>query len=139
MGRLPSTKSFAYGATLTLALVVGRRSSSTAATAAIGRGEYGSHVWKSSDGGESWSDETGDLVTISMGAGVWYERDFYLVTAGEGVMVKREFGGGRACEPFVPVWILQSCRVVTLSGLLSRAHFPFSSQPALKVCQNAGR
>ena len=50
-------------------------------------------MWKSTDGGESWSDETGDLVTISMGAGVWYERDFYLVTAGEGVMVKREFDG----------------------------------------------
>ena len=93
---LPSTKSlFEYGATLTFSL---SWSGDTLVLhgndrSAIGRGEYGSHVWKSSDGGESWSDETGDLVTISMGAGVWYERDFYLVTAGEGVMVKREFDG----------------------------------------------
>ena len=93
---LPSTKTlFEYGATLTLSL---SWSGDTLVLhgndrSAIGRGEYGSHVWKSSDGGESWSDETGDLVTISMGAGVWYERDFYLVTAGEGVMVKREFDG----------------------------------------------
>merc|ERR1712060_998330 len=58
---------------------------------AIARKEYGTVVWKSHDDGESWTDETGDLVTITPGPGVWYERDFYLVTAGEGVMVKRDF------------------------------------------------
>ena len=40
---------------------------------------------------DSWTDETGDLVTISPGPGVWYENDFYFVTRGEGVMVKRAF------------------------------------------------
>merc|ERR1712078_656206 len=50
---------------------------------AIGRGEYGTYVWKSSDDGETWTDETGDLVTISPGPGVWYEKDFYFVTRGE--------------------------------------------------------
>jgi len=58
---------------------------------AVGRQAYGTAVWKSSDDGDSWSDETGDLVTISPGPGVWYENDFYLVTRGEGVTVKRNF------------------------------------------------
>merc|ERR1740117_1717000 len=58
---------------------------------AISRGEYGTVVWKSSDDGESWTDETGDLVTISPGPGVWYETDFYFVTRGEGITVKRNF------------------------------------------------
>ena len=48
-------------------------------------------VWKSSNDGKDWVDETGDLVTISPGPGVWYERDFYFVTRGEGVTVKRNF------------------------------------------------
>jgi photosystem II stability/assembly factor-like uncharacterized protein len=58
---------------------------------AINRGEYGTAVWKSSNDGNDWTDETGDLVTISPGPGVWYEKDFYFVTRGEGVMVKRNF------------------------------------------------
>lgn len=58
---------------------------------AIDRGEYGTYVWKSSDDGETWTDETGDLVTISPGPGVWYEKDFYFVTRGQGVVVKRNF------------------------------------------------
>ena len=58
---------------------------------AIQRREYGTYVWKSRDDGASWSDETGDLVTVSPGPGVWYERDFYFVTRGEGLTVKRGF------------------------------------------------
>ena len=58
---------------------------------AISRAAYGTAVWKSSDDGDSWADETGDLVTISPGSGVWYETDFYFVTAGEGICVKRNF------------------------------------------------
>eukprot|EP00935_MAST-01C_sp_MAST-1C-sp1_P002423 g2423.t1 len=58
---------------------------------AINRGEYGTSVWKSTDDGNTWTDETGDLVTISPGPGVWYEKDFYFVTRGEGVTVKRGF------------------------------------------------
>ena len=41
--------------------------------------------------GNTWTDETGDLVTISPGSGVWYEKDFYFVTRGEGICVKRDF------------------------------------------------
>mmetsp|Transcript_4409 Transcript_4409/g.6695 ORF Transcript_4409/g.6695 Transcript_4409/m.6695 type:complete len:124 (-) Transcript_4409:264-635(-) len=58
---------------------------------AVGREEYGTSVWKSTNDGDDWIDETGDLVTISPGPGVWYEQDFYLVTRGEGVTVKRNF------------------------------------------------
>jgi len=58
---------------------------------AVDRGTYGTAVWKSSNDGDDWVDETGDLVTISPGPGVWYEKDFYFVTRGEGVTVKRGF------------------------------------------------
>jgi len=58
---------------------------------AIARKQYGTYVWKSTNDGEDWSDETGDLVTISPGPAVWYEKDFYFVTRGEGLTVKRGF------------------------------------------------
>ena len=32
-------------------------------------------VWKSTNDGDDWTDETGDLVTISPGPAVWYEKD----------------------------------------------------------------
>lgn len=63
---------------------------------AVDRGEYATSVWKSCDDGETWMDETGDLVTISPGPGVWYEADFYFVTRGEGVTVKRNFDCGQS-------------------------------------------
>ncbi len=50
-----------------------------------------SAVFKSTDDGASWTDETGDIVTVSMGHGCWYEKDYYLVTAGEGIIAKRNF------------------------------------------------
>jgi hypothetical protein len=58
---------------------------------AIGRGAYGTVVWKSVDDGDTWTDETGDLVTISLAEGVWYESDFYMTSSGEGIVVKRNF------------------------------------------------
>ena len=60
-------------------------------TGASARGEYGTKVWKSGNDGDDWADETGDLVTISTGPGVWFEKDFYFVTQGQGVTVKRNF------------------------------------------------
>ena len=60
-------------------------------------------MWKTTNDGEDWVDETGDLVTISMGQGVWFEKDYYQVTAGEGVLVKRGLDGGEAeAAPRVP-------------------------------------
>ena len=58
---------------------------------AIGRHERCTVVWKSTDDGDTWTDETGDIVTNSPGSGVWYEKDFYLVSGGSGVMRKRGF------------------------------------------------
>jgi len=58
---------------------------------AISRQEFGTIVWKSTDDGETWTDETGDLVTLSTGHGKWYESDFYFVTQGQGVVAKRNF------------------------------------------------
>ena len=55
------------------------------------RQEFGTLVWKSQDDGETWTDETGDLVSMTTGHGVWYESDFYFETFGEGVVVKRNF------------------------------------------------
>jgi len=52
-----------------------------------------SAVFKSTDDGATWTDETGDIVTVSMGMGYWYEKDYYLVTSGEGIIVRRNFEG----------------------------------------------
>mmetsp|Transcript_10554 Transcript_10554/g.27126 ORF Transcript_10554/g.27126 Transcript_10554/m.27126 type:complete len:356 (-) Transcript_10554:147-1214(-) len=58
---------------------------------AVGRRARGTSVWRSADDGDSWTDETGDVITNSPGPGMWYDKDFYFVTRGEGVMVKRNF------------------------------------------------
>ena len=55
---------------------------------AIGRQERATVVYKSTDDGTTWTDETGDIITVSPGQGVWYEKDFYFVTAGEGITVR---------------------------------------------------
>lgn len=57
----------------------------------VTKGARATLVWKSADDGESWADETGDVITISPGGGVWCDGDFYFVTRGEGILVKRNF------------------------------------------------
>ena len=46
-------------------------------------------VYKSTDNGKTWTDETGDVITVSPGNAVWCEKDFYSVTRGQGIIVKR--------------------------------------------------
>merc|ERR1712194_147506 len=58
---------------------------------AIERGAAGAMVFKSTNNGDNWTDETGDIVTISLNEGVWYDKDFYMTSSGEGIMVKRNF------------------------------------------------
>eukprot|EP00035_Acanthoeca_spectabilis_P033979 m.26396 g.26396 ORF g.26396 m.26396 type:complete len:751 (+) comp6302_c0_seq1:567-2819(+) len=53
------------------------------------RGERGMYVWSSTNDGDTWTDETDDLATISPCAGVWFDTDFYLSSSGEGIVVKR--------------------------------------------------
>lgn len=45
-------------------------------------------VWRSTDDGDTWTDETGDLVTMAVGAAQWYEEKLYLNTMGQGILYK---------------------------------------------------
>eukprot|EP00937_MAST-01D_sp_MAST-1D-sp2_P005083 g5083.t1 len=49
---------------------------------------HAAYVWKSTDDGDTWTDETGDLVTMGPGAAQWYENDFYINSMGQGIQVK---------------------------------------------------
>jgi len=50
---------------------------------------HAAFVWVSKDDGETWVDETSDmLVTMGPGAANWYENDFYINSMGQGIMVK---------------------------------------------------
>ena len=53
------------------------------------RGDFPSYVYATTDDGDTWVDWLDDLVTMSLGSGVWFEKDFYLTSAGEGIMVRR--------------------------------------------------
>ena len=55
------------------------------------RGEYAGFVWRSFDDGDSFTDETGGIVTMAVNQGVWHGADFYLTTSGEGILAKRGF------------------------------------------------
>jgi len=45
-------------------------------------------VWTSSDDGDTWTDETADLVTMGLGIANWYEGDLYINTMGQGILKK---------------------------------------------------
>jgi hypothetical protein len=45
-------------------------------------------IWVSKDDGDTWTDETADIVTMAVGAGQFYEGKFYLNTAGQGILAK---------------------------------------------------
>ena len=45
-------------------------------------------VWKSVDDGETWTDETGDIVTMGFGVSGWYEKTVYMSSMGEGIFSK---------------------------------------------------
>ncbi len=52
------------------------------------RGEYAGFVWRTKDDGDTFVDETGDLVTMAVNQGSWFGEDFYLTTSGEGILRK---------------------------------------------------
>jgi hypothetical protein len=56
---------------------------------AVERQEYPTYVYATTDDGESWVDWVDDLVTMTPRSAVWYDKDFYLSSAGEGIMVRR--------------------------------------------------
>lgn len=45
-------------------------------------------IWKSTDDGDTWTDESADLVTMAVGAAQWYENKFYINTMGQGILYK---------------------------------------------------
>ena len=52
------------------------------------RGAIPGYVWVSTDDGDTWVDETADLVTMAVLSGQWYEGTWYLNTAGSGILSK---------------------------------------------------
>eukprot|EP01052_Picozoa_sp_SAG31_P020839 SAG31_NODE_1584_length_7827_cov_2.129788_7_plen_150_part_00 len=53
------------------------------------RGQFPTYVLATTDDGETWADWVDDLVTMSPSSAVWWAEDFYLTSAGEGIMVRR--------------------------------------------------
>jgi len=45
-------------------------------------------VWRSTDDGESFVDETDDVVSTHIASGYWYDDTFYLTSSGQGIMAK---------------------------------------------------
>ena len=56
-------------------------------------GKQAAFVFKSTDDGDSWADETADLAVMSVDGGRWFGSDWYVASPGEGLMVKRNFDG----------------------------------------------
>ena len=46
------------------------------------------YIWRSVDDGDTWTDETADLVTAGAGISQWYETKLYLSSAGQGILAK---------------------------------------------------
>ena len=54
------------------------------------RGEQPTFVMASTDDGATWEDWLGDLVTMSPASMTWFDKDFYLSSGGEGIMLRRQ-------------------------------------------------
>jgi photosystem II stability/assembly factor-like uncharacterized protein len=51
-------------------------------------GEKAFYVWRSVDDGDSFVDETDDVITNHPAGGYWYEGTYYLTSSGQGIMAK---------------------------------------------------
>jgi len=50
---------------------------------------HAGYVWMSKDDGDTWTDETADLVTMAGGAGQWFDGgQFFLNAGGQGILAK---------------------------------------------------
>jgi len=47
------------------------------------------YIWRSTDDGDSWTDETADLVTSNAGMSQWYEGTVFLGSSGQGILSKQ--------------------------------------------------
>ena len=57
------------------------------------QGKQAAFVFKSTDDGDSWMDETADLAVMKVNGGRWFGSDWYVASSGEGLLVKRNFDG----------------------------------------------
>ena len=57
------------------------------------QGKQAAFVFKSTDDGDSWMDETADLAVMNVNGGRWFGSDWYVASSGEGLLVKRNFDG----------------------------------------------
>ena len=54
----------------------------------IAQGIKAVFVWRSIDGGDTFIDETDDVVSNHIAGGYWYDDTFYLTSSGQGIMAK---------------------------------------------------
>ena len=45
-------------------------------------------VWRSTDDGDTFVDETDDIITNHPSGGHWYEGTYYISSSGQGIMAK---------------------------------------------------
>ena len=64
-------------------------------TANIAKGKKAVFVWRSTDDGDTFVDETDDVITNHPAGGYWFDGTFYLTSSGQGIMAK-EFEGPSA-------------------------------------------
>merc|ERR1719399_2303478 len=46
------------------------------------------YVWKSTDDGDTWTDETADIVTNGASLSQWYGNELFLNSGGQGILSK---------------------------------------------------
>ena len=57
-------------------------------TTAIAQGSKAPFVWRSTDDGDTFVDETDDVITNHPSGGSWFEGKYYLTSSGQGIMAK---------------------------------------------------
>ena len=55
----------------------------------IAQGKKAVFVWRSTDDGDSFIDETDDVVSNHIAGGYWYDDTYYLTSSGQGIMAKK--------------------------------------------------
>ena len=55
---------------------------------AIAQGRKAPFVWRSTDDGDTFVDETDDVITNHPSGGSWFEGKYYLTSSGQGIMAK---------------------------------------------------
>ena len=54
----------------------------------IKQGKKGTFVWRSTDDGDTFVDETADMITNRPSSGQWFGGKYYISSSGQGIMAK---------------------------------------------------